>query len=1130
MKRLLLLLLSLTTAGCIYSQNSYYWVGGTAVTSFTSNSNWNTQRDGSGTARTAAASDILIIDGINIGGTVPTTGTVTTNISTTNFGQLKLVNNASLVMQRPAGGGGTGTITINGGTGDDLVVESGSSLSAVMPTADGNAVIALAPGATGRVSGSVTLANSAHRIVSQTVGGLVFTSGSSATTNATTNPFGGSSGTPAATQLGVVFESGANLYYNGGSAPVGNSSTYTVIDFRSGSNFYLRATRGTGSFLNARTFGNIIVDNDATFVTDGPVNYSENFTVAAGATFTTHTSGSTVIAGSLTVNGTFNSPAASTNVLVMAGSVPQTISGTGTINIAGFTVADHADVSTSKNIVVNTAAGIYGKINFTTAQLSGPATFTSRVNNNAAASTGTLVAGSYQVTSATGTLTGLTGLTVTGTGIAPNTTVVAFSATNATINLSKPIVSNGTAVALAFASDTATIATAHANGLDSLTGSVIVTGAKTYQGGTNYIINAPTTWPLGVTTGSGEATVRAGFVQVNAPVTLNRDLTVYDQLSLNGKLTLRPTDTVEIATGAVISGAISANNYIATTGNSSSQSALQYHGVNGSTLLPIGTAAHYLPLTLQPTSASEFIVYVFEGITTNGLPTGTPLTPAQKLTVVNAVWNINQVSGSSSAGVQIQWDGSLEGASFTTLPDDQIGLIANTGSSYALPIGTGDNSLNTASATVSSFGSFSAGAVPQVAPFVFNAPADRTYGDADFNPGATSLNTTQPIVYTSSNTAVATIVGGMIHITGAGTTNITASQASDGFYPAASVTQPLLVNKAVLVITADNKTKVQDQSNPTLTATFASFVLGETPAVFLTPLVISTTAVTNSIPGTYPITVSGATAANYTISFVPGTLTVTPRLNQTITFNTLAAKNYGNADFALTATSTNNTIPITYTSSNTAVATITGNTVHIVGAGTTNITASQAGNIAYFPATDVVRPLTVNKVPLTIRVRDTTRLQGAENPVFTITYTGFVNGDNASRLTPAPVANTIATPASAPGYYTVTADGAVSANYTITTVAGRLTVLPLTGTGQEYINAYMSNSTTLTVRAYVPEPRLADIILYDMGGRPVFKRNVFLPVGFMNFDVPVASLPMGVYVVTIRGNGVDLKIKTRILK
>jgi uncharacterized protein YjdB len=69
-----------------------------------------------------------------------------------------------------------------------------------------------------------------------------------------------------------------------------------------------------------------------------------------------------------------------------------------------------------------------------------------------------------------------------------------------------------------------------------------------------------------------------------------------------------------------------------------------------------------------------------------------------------------------------------------------------------------------------------------------------------------SSNTTQPIVYTSSNTGIATVSSaGLIHIVGAGTCDITATQATDGTHPAANISRTLLVNKADLTITADNK-------------------------------------------------------------------------------------------------------------------------------------------------------------------------------------------------------------------------------------------------------------------------------------------------------------------------------------
>ncbi|HVW94508.1 MAG TPA: MBG domain-containing protein, partial [Mucilaginibacter sp.] len=94
------------------------------------------------------------------------------------------------------------------------------------------------------------------------------------------------------------------------------------------------------------------------------------------------------------------------------------------------------------------------------------------------------------------------------------------------------------------------------------------------------------------------------------------------------------------------------------------------------------------------------------------------------------------------------------------------------------------------------------------------------------------------------------------------------------------------------------------------------------------------------------------------------TLTIS-KAAQTITFPAIPANTYGDADFTIAATSTNNTIPITYSSSNTAVATISGNTVHITGAGTVTITASQAGDANHTAAADVQQTLTVNKGTIT---------------------------------------------------------------------------------------------------------------------------------------------------------------------
>ncbi len=55
---------------------------------------------------------------------------------------------------------------------------------------------------------------------------------------------------------------------------------------------------------------------------------------------------------------------------------------------------------------------------------------------------------------------------------------------------------------------------------------------------------------------------------------------------------------------------------------------------------------------------------------------------------------------------------------------------------------------------------------------------------------------------------------------------------------------------------------------------YTGFVNGDTPASLTTPPVLHSAASPSSAPGSYPITVGGASSPNYTITYVPGTLTV----------------------------------------------------------------------------------------------------------------------------------------------------------------------------------------------------------------------------------------------------------------
>jgi gliding motility-associated-like protein len=84
---------------------------------------------------------------------------------------------------------------------------------------------------------------------------------------------------------------------------------------------------------------------------------------------------------------------------------------------------------------------------------------------------------------------------------------------------------------------------------------------------------------------------------------------------------------------------------------------------------------------------------------------------------------------------------------------------------------------------------------------------------------------------------------------------------------------------------------------------------------------------------------------------------------QTLTFRPLADAVVGDPDVDPGATSTNSSIPITYTSSDFAVATIANGKVHLVGEGTATITAHQKGNVVYAAAEDKSQPIKVGPEP-----------------------------------------------------------------------------------------------------------------------------------------------------------------------
>ena len=212
----------------------------------------------------------------------------------------------------------------------------------------------------------------------------------------------------------------------------------------------------------------------------------------------------------------------------------------------------------------------------------------------------------------------------------------------------------------------------------------------------------------------------------------------------------------------------------------------------------------------------------------------------------------------------------------------------------------------------------------------------KNFGDANFNLTATS-SSTGAFTFTISDTSIATITGSTVSIVTAGITVVTVSQAADNKYYAAIATMTLTINKINPTIVFNDVVKDFGDSNFSLlvssnsSGTF-SFSVSDTNVATINNDVITITG-----GGSTTITVNQAEDTNYFAGTATMTLTVN-RISEAITFNNLT-KTYGDPDFMFNATSLS-TGAMTFSVSNTIIATMVGSSTRIIGAGSTIVAVS----------------------------------------------------------------------------------------------------------------------------------------------------------------------------------------------
>jgi len=181
------------------------------------------------------------------------------------------------------------------------------------------------------------------------------------------------------------------------------------------------------------------------------------------------------------------------------------------------------------------------------------------------------------------------------------------------------------------------------------------------------------------------------------------------------------------------------------------------------------------------------------------------------------------------------------------------------------------------------------------------------------------------------------------------------------------------------------------------------------------------------------------------------TLTVTPSSGATTT-SLVSSPNPSTYGQQVTFTASVNpasgpTGTVTFYEGATALATVTlsgGQAILMtssLAAGSHSITAVYSGDSNFTGSSSAVDSQIVNQAPLTITANSAAKILDAPSPVFTASYSGFVNGDTAASLTGTLSCSSTATTASPVGNYPITCSGQSSNNYNIIYLAGTLKIL-----------------------------------------------------------------------------------------
>jgi filamentous hemagglutinin family protein len=505
------------------------------------------------------------------------------------------------------------------------------------------------------------------------------------------------------------------------------------------------------------------------------------------------------------------------------------------------------------------------------------------------------------------------------------------------------------------------------------------------------------------------------------------------------------TDTVDIARAVISSiGGITANGktYDGSTGVTLNTSGAVFNGmiVGDSLALGTGFASAFLDANAGTGKAVDI-----SGLSLSGTDSGNyTLADTTATTLADIGQRILSLSGSRTYNGSTSLDASIftlsNLVSGETLTLSGTGSMAdkNAGSGKAVTLGSlsladgsglasnytlsgGSDTVDIAKAIISSIGGITANGKT----YDGNANASLNTAGATFNGmvvGDALTVATSTGAFSNANAGT----GKTVSITG-----LSLSGTDAGNYTLADTTASSLadIGQRAITVSANNASRAYGDVNPTLTYTLggAGLVAGDTLSGAL-----ATSAAGTSGVGAYGITQGSlAASGNYDLTFTGGSLMVTPRAITASANNQSRA--YGDANPVLAYTIGGAGLVNGDTLSGILATSATGSS----GVGSYGITQGSLAASGNYDLTFTGGMLAVTPRAITVSANSASRIYGDQNPAFSYSVGGLVNGD---ALTGA--LSTDADPFSNIGSYVIGLGSLGNANYAISYSGGNLTIVP----------------------------------------------------------------------------------------